>query len=653
MFCPKCEIHFSGTHGGELCPYCGQPAEPSGASRRAASAVGSRESARWPRSEETVTEGKPPSPENIASQPPVSPAGEWDPGSLVAGKYEVVSRLGAGGFGTVYKVRHVFRKKYYALKTPHREFARDETFRVRFEREIEAMERFVHTDAVMIRDSGITETGTPYYTMDFIDGESLKVALQREKQLPVERALRIIRRILRVLEVAHAHQIIHRDIKPDNILLTRVSGRETVKVLDFGVAKLLDLVGDTGSVTRGARVGTPKYMSPEQITGEGLDPRSDLFSLGIVFYELVTGVHPFAIGNDPIRVTASILNHTPTPPRDIVQDLPRAINDHILWMLDKKPKRRPESAKVLISNLGPVEEGVSRVEPVQTLEVCEVVPRGPATLVVLRQETSVGERRSFLIFSDRVGFGRSNDLSRGIRNDLIWRCLPCRSRAADPENWQRNLTISQRLGSVYPEGSALVIDPDPQAKLGICIGGVRSLRPARIQADRFHMSIGDKALELDGYRVLRSPDQPQLDLSFLADSRPPDVRPSEAIGYSTSACHVDHVHFRRASNWPLHEYFLVYRQLKLGSSANVGLRLRGAGVEGLHAVVIHEEGEVFLMPQEGKVFVRGPSASGASRSAPVELAPHRLVPFRPGLELILGDVHLRVEAAAEEYFKTV
>ena len=670
MFCPKCEIHFSGQRGEGLCPYCGHPAEPTGASRRER-VGGEPESASreiWvdgqDDEQDTVTELKGGPAEEPASQYSVEAQreirGDWSAGALIAGKYEVVSRLGAGGFGTVYKVRHSFRKKYYALKTPHVEFARDETFRVRFEREIEAMERFVHPDAVMIRDSGITENGTPYYTMDFIEGESLKVVMGRERQLAIVRALPIIRRILRVLEVAHAHQIIHRDIKPDNVLLTRVSGRETVKVLDFGVAKLLDLVGETGNVTRGMRVGTPKYMSPEQITGEGLDPRSDLFSLGIVFYEMVTGVHPFAIGSDPIRVTASILNHVPTPPRELVPEIPKVINDHILWMLEKRFKRRPESAKVLIRHLGPVEEGVSRVEPLETLEVSDVVQRGPATRVVLRQETSVGERRSFLVFSERASFGRANDPSRGTQNDIIWRCLPCRSFRKDPENWQRNLTISQRLGYVHPDGTSLVIESNPQAKFGLGIGGVRSSRPARIQSDRFHVSLGDKALELDGYRVLRSPEQPQLDLTFLAHSRPEDVQSPERVGYSNSVCRIDHVRFQRASNWPLHEYFLVYRQLKIGSSANAGLRLRGRGVEGLHAMVIYEEGEAFLLPLGGKVLVRGPSThpssgerSGGSGNEAVELASHGLVPFRPGLELTIGETLLRVEDAEDAFFKTV
>ncbi|MBI4602904.1 MAG: serine/threonine protein kinase, partial [Planctomycetes bacterium] len=261
MYCTRCRVHFSGQRG-RTCPYCGGEAEDSKAETGSVDAAPSG--------------GAPGGREPVERERTRTEAAErelWEPGTVIAGKYEVVSRLGSGGFGTVYKVRHLFRKKYYALKAPHPEFARDDVFLRRFEREIEAMERFVHSDAVMARDSGVTEDGRPYYTMDFIEGESLKAVLRREGKLPVERALHVASCVLKVLEAAHAHQIVHRDIKPDNILLTRVGGREAVKVLDFGVAKLLDLVGDSKSITGGARVGTPKYMSPEQITGEPVDAR--------------------------------------------------------------------------------------------------------------------------------------------------------------------------------------------------------------------------------------------------------------------------------------------------------------------------------------------------------------------------------------------
>ncbi len=578
----------------------------------------------------------------------------WASGSILAAKYEIISRLGSGGFGTVYKVRHVFRKKYYALKTPHAEFARDEVFRRRFEREIEAMERFAHPDAVMIRDSGVTDDLRPYYTMDFIEGESLKTVLRREGKLPADRALHVITRVLRVLDVAHAHQIIHRDIKPDNILLAQVNGRETVKVLDFGVAKLLDLVGDSGNITHGDRVGTPKYMSPEQITGDPIDARSDIFSAGIVLYEMVTGKHPFAQVRDPIRVTAAILNREPVPPRELEPELPRALNDHILSMIEKKPKRRPGSAGLLLRQLSGLPECTSRVEPVEPLEVLSGVERSRAAPLVLRQETSAGERRCFLLFDERVSFGRSNDPEKGVRNQIILRCLPCRSTSQDPENWQRNLTISHAAGVVYPDGTAVVIEPAPESKHGIVIGGVRSRRAARIQTDRFHLAVGERALELDACRMLRSADEQELDLSFLEDGRPAGIEPPQLTGYSNRACRIDCVYFFRANNHPLHEYYLVWRVLRIGSSAKAALRLRGKGIDGVHAAIIHEAGEAFLVALEDGVRVARAVAEGAAGGlGEMDLPPRKLLPLLPGTEIMIAESHLVVQAAEEAHFKGV
>jgi serine/threonine protein kinase len=634
MYCATCSLHFSGSKDDRRCPYCGGEGDPSGSTPQPAPAV-----RREGDLERTVTEFA---------------AGAWTPGSVIAGKYEVVTRLGSGGFGSVYKVRHLFRKKYYALKTPHPEYARDELFRRRFEREIEAMERFVHPDAVMIRDSGVTAEGSPYYTMDFIEGESLKALLRRHGKLPCARAIEILTCVLQVIDSAHAHGVIHRDLKPDNILLTTANGREAVKVLDFGVAKLLDIVGETNTITRGDRVGTPKYMSPEQITGEPIDPRSDLFSLGIVFYEMVTGRHPFGAIRDPVRITAAILNHDPMPPRDVCPEIPRGVSEQILLLLEKKPKRRPLSAAAVLRAFEGLAAGPRQGAEAGALRLSEMIARAPARPLVLVQAASPGERRCFVFFEERVSIGRSNDAARGIHNHLILRCLPCRSQDLDPENWQRNLTISHRVGWIYPRGSTLVIEPAPDAKQGIGIGGVKSLRTARLQSDRFHLSIGDRALEIDGHRFLAPPGEPEFDLSFLAAGRP-DASVPAGSGYSNPACRIECARLLRASNWPLHEYYLVYKVLRLGNNLDAGLRLSDPHLEGTPAAIVHEAGEAFLLVLGEGVLVLLPGAAAGAASpagSGVEVPPRTLVPLVPGIEIALGSDRFRVEAAAESHFKS-
>jgi serine/threonine protein kinase len=662
MYCRPCNIHFSELETGGRCPSCGR----NGGS---APVEGGIDIAASPRKWGAGHEPRDAAPAGPSAPRPAAVSSgieeptrterfspeRWAPGSRVAGKYEVVGPLGSGGFGTVYKVRHIFRKKYYALKTPHPQFVEDEVFRRRFEREIEAMERFVHADAVMIRDCGLTEHGLPYYTMDFIEGESLKAVLAREGRLPAERTLGIVRRVLRVLEVAHEHRIIHRDIKPDNILLTRGGGREQVKVLDFGVAKLLDLVGWT-SITQDARVGTPRYMSPEQITGEPADPRSDLFSLGIIFFECLTGEHPFTRERDPVRVTAAILNRAPPSPRDLVPELPRSLSEKVLWMLEKRPRRRPASARAVLEALPqPGDERAGPGGDHSSLEVYEGAPRLVLDGLTLSQAGPEGERRSFLLLGGRVDFGRSAEF-QGRKNQLVLRLLPCRSEELDPENWRRNLTISQRLGSLSADGSAILFEPDPQSRGGVAINGVRSPRPGRIQADRFHLTFGDRALEIDGHRRLRRSDRAELDLGFLQSGRPAgDPRPAVS-GYSHPEVSIDHVHLERASNHPLHEYFLVFRQLPVGSAPDSGLRLLEEGIEEEHALIVFEGGEAFVAASEGEVRISRPSAApveGPTVREEVSVPSGTLYPLVPGIEVLLGPARLRVDALDPESYKRV
>ncbi len=674
MFCQRCGLHFSGVRTGGHCPSCGgvtgataAPGEQEGSvavihddgvkddgvkddgvKDAGVKDAGVKDAGVNDAGviDETKTESR--------------DAG-WRRGDVVAGKYEIIRKIGSGGFGTVYKVRHIQRKKLYALKTPHPDYVRDEAFRKRFEREIEAMERFVHQDMVVVRDSGITGAGVPYYTMDFIEGESLREVMDREGQLELRRALNITRHVLEVLDAAHRHRIIHRDIKPDNVLLTRRAGREVVKVLDFGVAKLLDLVG-TATITGGMRVGTPRYMSPEQVAGEEVDGRSDVFAVGIVLYEALTGRHPFAVDRDPIRTTAAIVSKKPEAPEVYRTDLPRGLSDLIMRMLEKKPRRRPQTVAEVIESIPRVDSSASRsVARAESLRFVENAPRRSVSSLVLSQETSVGIRRAFLFFKPSVTLGRSNDRSRGIDNDIILRRLPCRSSRRDAENWKRNLTISHRVASIRVDRSAAVIEPWPDSMSGIVVSGLRSREPVRIQSDRFHVAVGERAIELDGYRVLRDSSRKPVDLSFIPPRDTGDEADSPSIGYSNPSCEINCVRLTRSENHPLHSYFIVARRLAIGSGAGAELRIEGEGVEGHHASLIFDRGELFLIAvgtvRVGRAGdgVREASRSRAGASPTVDtetiLAPGDVYPVTPGVSLAFGSARLVAEDIDEWMFK--
>jgi len=223
-----------------------------------------------------------------------SPAGDLM-GQVIADRYHVVKKLGEGGMGQVYLAEHVKMGRRSAIKVMNPAMVHDPDAVARFNREASNASRITHPNVCAIYDFGETPDGLIYLAMEFIEGEPLTDLLQREGALPVPRATAIFLQTADALQAAHDLGIVHRDLKPDNIMLTsRKSGGETVKVVDFGIAKAVggDQAGQKVTKT-GLVVGTPEFMSPEQLSGDAVDGRSDLYSLALVFYRMLIGKLPF------------------------------------------------------------------------------------------------------------------------------------------------------------------------------------------------------------------------------------------------------------------------------------------------------------------------------------------------------------------------
>lgn len=247
------------------------------------------------------------------------------------GRYEIVSRLGAGGMGVVYKARDQQLGRFVALKFLPPEFS-DETMRQRFLHEAQAASALDHPGICTIYEIGETDDGNPYLAMAFYEGETLRERLNRGEMAPTE-AVSIGLQIADALAVAHSRGIIHRDIKPQNLFLTQ---DRIVKILDFGLAQRS---GATRVTRAGTTLGTIPYMAPEQVRGENTDQRADIWSLGVVFYECLTGRHPFD-GNNDAAVLHSILNRDPKPPSQQRSALPPAVDRVIARLLAKDVAQR-------------------------------------------------------------------------------------------------------------------------------------------------------------------------------------------------------------------------------------------------------------------------------------------------------------------------
>ena len=276
-------------------------------------------------------------------------------------KYRLDERLGTGGMGTVYRATHLLIDRPVAVKVLNPRYVEDETALVRFRREARAAGRLQHANAVTVTDFGRTSDGLVYLVMELLEGRTLRDVLAREAPLDVARAVSIMLQISSAVAAAHNAGVIHRDLKPANIFVVqRKEAPPFIKVLDFGIAKLaadaLDDDDDPQTLTQvGAMIGTPRYMSPEQCDGAHLTPAADVYSMGIILYEMLTGTTPFN-GTSPLAIAIKHSSQPPRSPREFVTTIPSSLEEVVLHTLEKRAEDRPKDAEAFRQELYAVAE---------------------------------------------------------------------------------------------------------------------------------------------------------------------------------------------------------------------------------------------------------------------------------------------------------
>ncbi|MEU8703971.1 protein kinase [Streptomyces sp. NPDC048565] len=275
--------------------------------------------------------------------------GRYAGGSVAGGRYQLRDLLGEGGMASVYLAYDTALDRQVAIKTLHTELGREQSFRERFRREAQAVAKLQHTNIVSVFDTGEDELGgalMPYIVMEYVEGQPLGSVLQADIQqygaMPAEKALKVTADVLAALETSHEMGLVHRDIKPGNVMMTK---RGVVKVMDFGIARAMQS-GVTSMTQTGMVVGTPQYLSPEQALGRGVDARSDLYSVGIMLFQLLTGRIPFD-ADSALAIAYAHVQEEPGAPSSVNRSITPAMDALVARALKKNPNERFPSAAAM------------------------------------------------------------------------------------------------------------------------------------------------------------------------------------------------------------------------------------------------------------------------------------------------------------------
>jgi serine/threonine protein kinase/tetratricopeptide (TPR) repeat protein len=349
--------------------------------------------------------------ENIPAGPTVTletPIEELSTGAIFAGRYQIIEELGRGGMGKVYRALDKKLNEEVALKLIKPEIASDKKTLERFSNELKIARKISHRNIGRVYEM-MEEKGTHFITMEYVPGEDLKSFIRRSGRIDIPKVLFTGMQVCDGLAEAHKQGVVHRDLKPSNIMIDK---QGDARIMDFGIARLLKAKGITGA---GMMIGTPEYMSPEQVESKEVDQRSDIYSLGIILYEMVTGQVPFE-GDTPFSVGMKQKGETPPDPKQINAQIPDELNSLILKCLEKAKEQRYQSAGEVRSELERIEKGLPAIEKT-------VAKKKPVTSREITVKFSLNKPlRKGLIFVAVV-----------IAGLLIWRLLPKKTPLLAPK----------------------------------------------------------------------------------------------------------------------------------------------------------------------------------------------------------------------------